>query len=182
MRLALGGTLIVSGLAKLTSGTDFVGVVSSYGMLPQALAELYGSVLPWLELLVGVSLVLGLFTRLAAAAAFCLVVSFTVANVHALVGDTYRSGADLCGCMGTAVPLDHKGALAMDAAMLVAAIPMILFKTRLLSLGSRFSFGWRSMSRRGFAHSLPANMTMALVATADADPVLPVGWQSNGSR
>ncbi len=164
MRLLLGGILIVSSLAKLTSGTDFVGVVSSYGMLPQALAELYGSVLPWLELLVGVSLVLGLFTRLAAAAAFCLVLSFTVANVHALLSDTYHSGADLCGCLGTAVPLDHKGALAMDVAMLAMSIPLVLFKTRLLSLGSRFSLGTGIMSRRGLAHSLPANITMAMVA------------------
>ncbi|MDM8000617.1 MAG: DoxX family protein, partial [Dehalococcoidia bacterium] len=74
IRLALGGILIFSGLSKLTSGTDFVGVVASYGMLPQTLAELFGTVLPWLELLVGVSLVLGLFTRLAAATALLLVV------------------------------------------------------------------------------------------------------------
>ncbi|MDM7999665.1 MAG: Ig-like domain repeat protein [Dehalococcoidia bacterium] len=114
---------------------------------------------------------LGLFTRLAAATALLLVVSFTVANVHALLGDAYRSGADLCGCMGTVVPLDHKGALAMDAAMLVMAAPLAVFKTRLLSLGSRFSLGFRSLSQGRLAHSTPAHVIMVLFALLLALPL-----------
>jgi uncharacterized membrane protein YphA (DoxX/SURF4 family) len=76
LRMALGGIFIVSAVLKIPHQSEFIQVVFSYGVLPYGLVELYGTVLPWIELILGLALVLGLFPRLNA-------------GLSALVGDDY---------------------------------------------------------------------------------------------
>ena len=47
LRLVLGGIFIKSSLSKLEDPNTFIEVVTSYGLLPDTLAELQGYVLPW---------------------------------------------------------------------------------------------------------------------------------------
>ncbi len=86
-RLTLGGYLAAAGvyksLGEIENGlghfysTKFAGLQPAW--LPDALAAPYGYALPWLEIIVGVMLILGLFGRLAAALTGLMILSFTIA-------------------------------------------------------------------------------------------------------
>ena len=80
LRVALGGIFIAASVTKLSHQAEFINIVTSYGILPDSLARLYALIVPWAELVIGCSLVLGLFTRFAAALSIPLIVSFIVAS------------------------------------------------------------------------------------------------------
>ena len=68
LRLALGGLFIASSLSKLQHPSQFTTSVLSYQMLPEALARPFAAALPFAELYVGCSLVLGIFVLFSSAA------------------------------------------------------------------------------------------------------------------
>ena len=86
-RLTVGSYFAAAGVRKLSGelneglgtfySTSFKGLQP--GWLPDALAAPYGYALPWMEVILGVMLVLGLFGRLAAALIGLMIVSFTIA-------------------------------------------------------------------------------------------------------
>ena len=51
--LAVGATLIVSGTAKIAEGSGFVDEVAEFDLLPDVLNGVYGSAVPWVEVIVG---------------------------------------------------------------------------------------------------------------------------------
>ena len=85
VRIVLGGLLITSSLSKFHDQIAFREALLAYGMLPESLGSLYAAVLPWVELLIGCCLVLGVFLLFASALSLPLVLSFTIANVYAMV-------------------------------------------------------------------------------------------------
>jgi uncharacterized membrane protein YphA (DoxX/SURF4 family) len=95
-RLILGGVLIAAGALKIGSPSDSVVAVKAYQLLPETIAELVGYTLPILEIVVGVLLVVGLLTRVAAVLAALLMFAFVFgiawAWAHGLRID--------CGCFG----------------------------------------------------------------------------------
>jgi thiol-disulfide isomerase/thioredoxin/uncharacterized membrane protein YphA (DoxX/SURF4 family) len=133
LRLFLGGIFIVASLFKIPHQVEFIGVVSSYGILPTNLAEFYGLVLPWVELTIGILLVLGLFSRLVSVLSMALTLTFVTANIYAIGWGT-ATNSGLCGCFGTIIPLNHSGSLTVDTAMMLAAIPLMLRGSNLFSL------------------------------------------------
>jgi uncharacterized membrane protein YphA (DoxX/SURF4 family) len=117
LRVALGALFVISGFSKLQHPDLFVDAVQQYGLLPDALAEVFGTVLPWVELFLGCSLVLGIFSTLAAAMSAALALSFIVANVYSF----FHPVGESCPCLGTLVNLSHTTALVIDIAMLFVA-------------------------------------------------------------
>lgn len=122
LRLVLGGVLLVAGALKVTNLDASVLAVRAYELLPWDAAGLVGRALPVLEILVGLLLIVGLFTRSAALAAGLLMLAFVVGIASAWA----RGLAIDCGCFGgggtiepakTAYPWE----LARDVALLVAA-------------------------------------------------------------
>lgn len=81
MRLALGMNIFGHGFFRILSGVGNFANGMSQGMdkgpLPHALALGFGYCIPWIELTVGLLLLLGLFTRLALAAGALLMVALT---------------------------------------------------------------------------------------------------------
>ena len=132
-RLLLGGIFLASAIGKLQHPALFVDTVVDYGMLPDGLARFYGTVLPWAELAVGVSLVLGLLSVAAAAVGGGMTVSFAIAGIHSLINP--EDVPTTCGCFGDIVSLGHSQSLAVDAGMLMAAAMIIA--------------GWRSADDPG---------------------------------
>ena len=61
LRLILGVIFILASISKIQDIAKFVSIVTSYGMLPNSLANLYGNIVPWLELFIGCALLLGVF-------------------------------------------------------------------------------------------------------------------------
>jgi uncharacterized membrane protein YphA (DoxX/SURF4 family) len=126
LRLFLGVTFIVSAVTKLPMQTGFIDMVKGYNMLPDCLASVYGAALPWLELLIGVFLLLGILLRFGALGILLISATFMVANIGAIV-----QGQEQCGtCFGEAFPLAAPAALGLDCVILVAAVVLVIYGHR----------------------------------------------------
>jgi len=130
LRLALGGIFITAGIAKLSSQAEFINAVIGYGILPDSLARLYGYVLPWAELAIGLCLVLGLFTRVASGLVLPIALSFVIANSYAI----YLQFQDDCGCFGALVPMSYPASLTLDILMMLIATVLLMGKERVAFL------------------------------------------------
>lgn len=126
LRVFIGLTFILSSVSKLPHHTEFVKIVESYELLPEGLAAAYGNVLPWVELILGVYLLLGIMLRPTAVVTLLIAVSFLVANI-----DSLASGEDHCGsCFGDIATLPLSAAMTLDILILAAAVILIRFGSR----------------------------------------------------
>jgi putative oxidoreductase len=143
LRLLVGGVLIVSAVTKLPLHSQFVGIVESFNLLPQPLAEAYALTLPWVELLTGSYLTLGILLRPSAAVTILMGISFMVANVSAIV-----QGEQFCAsCFGEAFPLLVSQALALDVFIIIAASLLFMVGGRKQFLGFDTWFMARKLRR-----------------------------------
>ena len=131
-RFALGTTLIVAGAGKLPERAEFVNRCQEYDLLPDVLARLYGTGLPWVEIVVGSFLLLGLFSRFAAGIGILTALSCIIANSIIL----YRGVTMECGCFGEMAVLQTRDALLIDFALLIMAFQILVHKGEFLSLDS----------------------------------------------
>ncbi len=94
-RIVLALIFLIAGGSKIAHPWVFVHTVEGYHMLPGSLARPFGLALPWLEVILALYLLVGLFTRLAAIvtgvvlAMFLFALSVQLVNGH--TGD--------CGCV-----------------------------------------------------------------------------------
>src|SRR5450759_5185221 len=101
-RLILGVVLIVAGALKVTSPAVSARAVNAFQILPYEVARYVGYALPVVEIVVGVLLVTGLFTRLSAVVGGLLMLAFLVGIISAWV-----RGLNIdCGCFGGGGRLD----------------------------------------------------------------------------
>jgi uncharacterized membrane protein YphA (DoxX/SURF4 family) len=95
-RLLVGGVWIVAGLLKLPDPAASVRAVRAYELLPEAAVPLVGYALPIVELLVGLTLVVGLLVRIGAILSCILFVAFIVG-----ISSAWARGLQIdCGCFG----------------------------------------------------------------------------------
>ncbi|MER6947792.1 DoxX family protein [Nonomuraea sp. NPDC000554] len=95
-RLVLGVVLISAGGLKIGNPSDSVLAVKAYQLLPDSVATMVGYGLPILEIVVGVLLVIGLLTRVAAVVAALLMFAFVFGIAWA-----WANGLRIdCGCFG----------------------------------------------------------------------------------
>ncbi|MGZ4685642.1 MauE/DoxX family redox-associated membrane protein [Oryzihumus sp.] len=95
-RLALGGVLVVAGGLKVASPAQSAMAVRAYQLLPYDLAGVIGHALPVFEILLGLLLLAGLFTRVAAVLGGLLMVAFEIGIISA-----WARGLSIdCGCFG----------------------------------------------------------------------------------
>jgi uncharacterized membrane protein YphA (DoxX/SURF4 family) len=126
LRVALGALFIISSFAKLQHPDLFIDAVQNYHMLPAGLADLFGTVLPWVELLVGWCLVLGIFPTFASAICILMTLTFVVGNVSSF----FRDVGEACGCLGNLVNMNHTTSLIVDFVMLFVAGLLIYQRRR----------------------------------------------------
>ncbi|MBN1643838.1 MAG: conjugal transfer protein TraF, partial [Dehalococcoidales bacterium] len=124
LRLVLGLIFIIAAIAKLLDVTGFVGTIANYGILSNILTHFYGYLIPWVELFIGCSLVLGTVVKISAALSMPLIVGFMIASGYALA----NAPGEGCGCFGTFLTLSHQGAITVDVLMLAAAF-LLFFST-----------------------------------------------------
>jgi uncharacterized membrane protein YphA (DoxX/SURF4 family) len=95
-RLFLGIVLVYAGLTKVGRPLTSQRAVQAYEIMPMDLAGYVGLALPFLEIVLGVLLVLGLFTRPAAIASTLLMVVFIIG-----ISQAWARGLTIdCGCFG----------------------------------------------------------------------------------
>ena len=95
-RLILGGVLIAAGGLKAFEPSEAAGAVAAYKILPINLAHIVGYAMPWLEIAIGVLLIIGLSARFAAVAATLVMLVF----VGAIISVWARGLLIDCGCFG----------------------------------------------------------------------------------
>jgi uncharacterized membrane protein YphA (DoxX/SURF4 family) len=79
IRLSMGAYFILAGLTKLENPAAFVNEVQKFGVLKEPLATLYGLLLPYVEIIAGGLLVVGLWTTLAGILTSLMLLSFVIA-------------------------------------------------------------------------------------------------------
>jgi uncharacterized membrane protein YphA (DoxX/SURF4 family) len=97
LRIYLGGVFLYAAWFKIARPYDFALSVATYQILPQTLVNLVALVLPWLELCLGLALILGFWIRPGGALASGLLVVFLAAVVAALARGLHLS----CGCFAS---------------------------------------------------------------------------------
>ncbi|TBT93168.1 DoxX family membrane protein [Propioniciclava tarda] len=107
-RLVLGVVLLLAGGLKLGNLEESVYAVRSYRLLPYEVTAPLGYGLPILEVAVGLLLIVGLFTRVAALVGALLMIGFIVA----IASVWYRGISIDCGCFGGGGEVDAAKALA----------------------------------------------------------------------
>ena len=100
LRVALGGVFLVAGGLKVGHADVFASEIAGFQLLPHALIAPLALLLPFLEVMIGAYLVLGLFTRFAAWFAAAEMAVFAAAIASAVI----RGISTSCGCFG---PSDH---------------------------------------------------------------------------
>ena len=121
-RIVLGGLFVYAGAAKALTPLDFAQNVRNYQVVGQSLSFIAALILPWLEILAGAFLVLGIWRRGAALVVSALLVFFIALTVVTMV-----RGLDVdCGCFGA---LDRKAGLGVileDLGMLYLGLCLLL--------------------------------------------------------
>lgn len=95
-RWMLAGILLIAGITKLFDREGFIQAVELYRVLPARLTRVFALCLPYLEVISGFGLLVGLWTRAATMLAIALFVSFAIA-----IAINVARGKDLdCHCFG----------------------------------------------------------------------------------
>ncbi len=93
-RIFIGLLFIVASIEKLAEPQPFAAAIQNYRILPQGLTMIFATIIPWVELLCGLSILFGLLIRGSSLLLTSLLVIFTAAVFSALV-----RGLDIsCGC------------------------------------------------------------------------------------
>jgi uncharacterized membrane protein YphA (DoxX/SURF4 family) len=137
-RLGLAVVWIVSGGLKALDPDQTYVAVRAYDVLPDGAVGLVAALLPWVELALGVLLLLGVGTRLAALASVGLLLVFVAGVTQA-----WARGLSIdCGCFGgggAVAPGEtaYVEELLREAAFIALAMWLVVRPRTLLSLDSR---------------------------------------------
>ena len=98
VQIALGAIFIVAALPKIQDPPSFAHMIYNYRILPAGLINISSIVMPWVELLAGLLLVLGIWTRPARNVIAALLLVFMIA----ISINLFRGNAVDCGCFNVA--------------------------------------------------------------------------------
>ena len=127
LRLVLAGVFAVSGALKLPDPAASVRAVRAYRILPEASVHVVGYGLPFLEIVVGLLLVVGLGTRIAAGVSAVLLVLFIVG-----IASAWARGLQIdCGCFGGGgyaanATSKYPWEIARDAGLLLGSLLLVI--------------------------------------------------------
>jgi len=96
LRVALGGLFVFAAMMKLAELQQFAFAVKAFAILPDHLSHLAAFVVPWIELIAGIGLLLGLWTRPAALVIGAMLAAFIAGIVSVIVRDLDVT----CSCFG----------------------------------------------------------------------------------
>lgn len=140
-RLFLGVVLIYAGAAKVGKPLTSQRAVQAFEIFPSDLAGWIGLALPFVEIALGVLLVIGLFTRPVAIASTLLMVVFIIG-----ISQAWARGLTIdCGCFGGggqvgASQTRYPQEIARDAAFALAGA-WLWWRPRTLASLDRYLFG-----------------------------------------
>ncbi|WP_147821072.1 MauE/DoxX family redox-associated membrane protein [Salidesulfovibrio onnuriiensis] len=128
LRFLLGAIFVYASWDKLMNPVGFAQAIGNYHILPDALIGPAALWLPWLELVVGLALMVGWFRHGAASVATGLMAIFTAAVAY-----SHARGLDInCGCFTTTpeATSDMRLVLTRDICLTVLCV-LVLCRTLL---------------------------------------------------
>jgi len=120
-RLIVGGVFIWAGALKIADPLEFAQSIKNYQIFPHGLAFLIAIVLPWVEVISGAFLIIGVFKRSSA-----LLISLLLIGFIGLVGLALARGIDTsCGCFGSLSRRADFSLILTDAVLLFFALTIL---------------------------------------------------------
>jgi uncharacterized membrane protein YphA (DoxX/SURF4 family) len=122
LRLVIAGVFVSASLDKIIHPDRFADITLDYELLPDRLINLFAICLPWVELFLGLFLIVGRWIPSASLLATGLTLMFMAAIS---IGLAHGNEQLRCGCFSTSVEGGKEGAwglLARDALLLAATI------------------------------------------------------------
>ena len=117
-RCALGIIFIYASLHKIASPAEFAKIIYGYGLFPHVVINLIAIVIPFLELITGLCLVLGVYPKAAATLIGVLLLMFIIAiSINLIRGYEFD-----CGCFSFA----HENSKLSSVQLLVRDIFFLL--------------------------------------------------------
>lgn len=114
--MIVGLVFLVSGIQKSFAAPEaFAAIIEQYRLLPPQYILKFATVMPWLEVAVGLAMVLGYSSRIAAQVSSGFFFMFLFA-----LGSTLYRGITLenCGCFGGGIHLTQGQAMGLDIFLL----------------------------------------------------------------
>ena len=126
-RWILGLTFIYASFHKIISPADFAKIVYGYDLFPQIFINLIAIMIPFLELIAGLALIIGIYPRSAAVIINGLLLAFiAVLAINLIRGHEFDCGCFSVGQSGYSS--SPKVTLVRDVIYLVLGIQIVLFK------------------------------------------------------
>jgi len=132
--MILGIIFIWARFDKISHPEEFIKVVESYKLLPFSLAVIFAVSLPWVELISGLLLIAGVYTRSSATVLTLMLTIFMVA-----IGINLYRGADFaCGCFNVRIGSDESVWLTLprDILLIAMGLQILFIDQGSLSLGT----------------------------------------------
>ncbi len=120
-RLLIGGIFIYASIYKILDPADFATGIRNYLIIPASWSNVVALTLPWVEIIAGAFLILGIQTRPSALLTTGMLAVFLGAIIYA-----YSIGLDIdCGCFGSAAASTGRigiTTIARDAVVLLISL------------------------------------------------------------
>ena len=112
-RLIVGGVDLLAGLSKFSDPAGNVRAVRAFRILPESIVPTVGHALPTIEIVIGILLIVGLFTRAMGIVSGLFYIAFIIG-----ISSAWARGLEInCGCFGNGgVPADPQRQYAIDIA------------------------------------------------------------------
>ena len=134
VQIALGALFVAAALPKIVDPPAFAQMIYNYRIVPGFAVNAAALVMPWLELLAGLALILGIWRRSAASIVGALLLVFIVA----LGINLARDHAVNCGCFDVSGATKDKGQLLSEMRWVVVRdIGMLLMVAQILAATRR---------------------------------------------
>ena len=128
VQIALGLFFVIASLPKLGDPPSFAHMIYNYRIVPGALVNLMALTMPWIELLCGLALILGIWKEAARTLIALLLLVFIVAISINLM----RNNAIDCGCFDvTAAGKTHEERIADMHFVVIRDLGMLLMCAQL---------------------------------------------------
>jgi putative oxidoreductase len=119
-RIGIGLVMLAAALGKIGDPAAFATQIHHFRLIPIGAENLLAIALPWVELIAGLTLVLGVHARSGAWLSSAMMVVFTLA-----VGAAVARGLDIeCGCFGTA-DATHVGGMKLAENLLFTGAALV---------------------------------------------------------
>jgi len=130
VQIGLGAIFAVAALPKIADPPSFAHMIYNYRLVPGPLVNTFALVMPWVELLAGLALILGVWRREAAVLIGLLLLVF----IAAIAFNLARGHAVDCGCFDVHAAgksreeqlSDMRWVLVRDAAMLLMVAQVLV--------------------------------------------------------